>query len=69
MHDGGHQPYARGPREQGTPLNRMLAGESLSMGNPMDTQRNAQRTARAATPMFQSEILAKIAAKHAAATL
>lgn len=68
MRDGGHQPYARGPRETGTPLQRMAMGEPLSMPNPMDAQRElAKRGAPSQQGPFLSLVLARIAAKHAAA--
>lgn len=69
MRDGGHQPYRRGPREQGTALERMVMGKPLGMPNPMDAQRQVQKGASAAPSRqgtFLSDVLMRMAAKHAA---
>lgn len=70
MHSGGHQPYRRGPRETGTPLQRMSMGKPLSMPNPMDQRRQLQKGAggRSAGPQtLLSGILEDLAARRAAA--
>lgn len=66
MHSGGHQPYRRGPREQGTPLARMVMGKPLGMANPMDARRQVQKDAGPSRGLFVSSVLARLAEKHAA---
>jgi hypothetical protein len=68
VHDGGHQPYARGQeRPQGSTLQSMLSGES-SMGNPQDVKRAAQRQSPGSESKrapIQSQVLARFIARFA----
>lgn len=64
MHDGGFQPYRRGARTGGTPLQRMVMGKPLSMPNPMDAKREAQKRAPSRQGSVLSVVMARMAARH-----